>query len=379
MSQTTGYRILFAGGGTGGHLYPAIAIADRLKAQLGRQSEVEIRFVGTKRGLEYRLGNSLGYPLTTIAMRGIVRRLSLKNLLVPFAVAASLIQSFKLITSFNPQLVVGTGGYVAWPVVRMAAFRNIPVVIQEQNSFPGIVTRRAAGFASRIYLGFAGAQNYLQTKAPMIVTGNPVRDSLTHGDRQRAVAEFGLDPHKKTILILGGSQGASAINNAVLKSLANASLSAGMQLLWQTGKRDYTEIAAVAGDKVSTRALFPFSEKMPLVYAAADFAIARAGALTLAELSVCGLPALLIPYPIAAGDHQRKNAEECVANGTALMITEDTLDSHDVLKEASNVIQSEKFMGMRVNIRSANAGKRPALDMIAEDIITLLKEQKGRA
>lgn len=379
MSAVTGYRILFAGGGTGGHLYPAIAIADRLKAQLGRQSDVEIRFVGTKRGIEYRLGNSLGYPLTTIAMRGIVRRFSLKNLLVPFAVAASLIQSFRLITSFNPQLVVGTGGYVAWPVVRMAAYRNIPIVIQEQNSFPGIVTRRAAAFASRIYLGFAGAKKHLETKAPMIVTGNPVRDSLTHGDRHRAAIEFGLDPNKKTILILGGSQGASAINQAVLRSLANTSLPSNLQLLWQTGKRDYTEVAAVAGDKVSDRALFPFSEKMPLVYAAADFAVARAGALTLAELSACGLPSLLIPYPIAAGDHQRKNAEECVANGTALMITEDNLESHDLLKEAADVIQSEKFMGMRVNIRTANAGKRPALDLIAEDIITLLKEQKGRA
>jgi UDP-N-acetylglucosamine--N-acetylmuramyl-(pentapeptide) pyrophosphoryl-undecaprenol N-acetylglucosamine transferase len=213
----------------------------------------------------------------------------------------------------------------------------------------------------------------------MIVTGNPVRDSLTHGDRQRAITEFGLDPHKKTILILGGSQGASAINQAVLNSLANGSLPSSLQLLWQTGKRDYTEVAAVAGDKVSNRALFPFSEKMPLVYAAADFAIARAGALTLAELSACGLPSLLIPYPIAAGDHQRKNAEECVANGTALMVTEDALDSHDLLKEAAKVIHSEKFMGMRVNIRTANAGKRPALDLIAEDIITLLKEQKGRA
>ncbi len=307
MTALRSARVIFAGGGTGGHLYPAIAIADRLRDLLSARGGADILFVGTRHGLEYRQRETLGYPLHLINMRGLARSLSIRNLLVPLIALTALYRASRLLRKFRPDLVVGTGGYVAWPVLNRAAAQGIPTVLQEQNSFPGIVTRRASRAAQRIYLGFDGAREHLPSEANIVVTGNPVRGTIGTANRSEAIREFGLDPEKKTILILGGSQGARAINQAVLRSLIHSGLDAGYQLLWQTGKREYKDVSAAAGDKVTGRSLFPFAQRMDLVYAAADVAVARAGALTLAELIACNLPAILIPYPFAAGDHQRHN------------------------------------------------------------------------
>ncbi|MFQ5452947.1 MAG: glycosyltransferase, partial [Candidatus Zixiibacteriota bacterium] len=289
-------KIIFAGGGTGGHLFPAMAIADRVCELLKDRMKVEILFVGTKRGLEYRMKDSLGYPLFTINMRGITRSMTLKNLLVPFITVAALIKSSFLLNRFKPDMVIGTGGYVCWPVLKVAVWKKITTLLQEQNSFPGITIRQLARQVKKIYLGFNKAKEYLKTNAEIIVTGNPVRKSLTTEDREKALRIFNLNPDKKTILILGGSQGARAINNAVIKSFEKNSLNKDIQILWQTGKRDYKEVTAKTGTKVPNVALFPFSQQMEMVYAAADMVIARAGALTLAEITTCGLPSILIPY-----------------------------------------------------------------------------------
>ncbi len=375
-------RIVFAGGGTGGHLFPAIAIADRITELVQNKMTVDIAFVGTKRGLEYRMRESLGYPLHLINVRGIARSLAFKNLLVPFILIGALVQSMLLLRKLSPDVVVGTGGYVSWPVLKVAAFRKIVSVLQEQNSFPGITTRRLAQRAERIYLGFERAREHLRTKGKIIVTGNPVRASVMNGSRAEAVKAFGLDPEKKTILVLGGSQGARTVNNAVLNSLEKAQLPAEYQLLWQTGKRDYKEVAARqgraltarAGRKVTDCALFPFADRMDLVYAAADLAIARAGALTLAELVSCGLPSILIPYPYAAGDHQRKNAADLVARKMAVVIDEKDLDAVDLLDEAVALHRSERFQQMKRTITEWNQDRRPAADVIAEDIVNLICE-----
>lgn len=375
-------RIVFAGGGTGGHLFPAIAIADRITELVQNKMIVDIAFVGTKRGLEYRMRESLGYPLHLINVRGIARSLAFKNLLVPFILIGALVQSMLLLRKLSPDVVVGTGGYVSWPILKVAAFRKIATVLQEQNSFPGITTRRLAERAERIYLGFEKAREHLRTRGKIIVTGNPVRASVMNGSRAEAIKAFGLDPEKKTILVLGGSQGARTVNNAVLNSLEKAQLPAEYQLLWQTGKRDYKEVAArqgrtltaQAGRKVTDCALFPFADRMDLVYAAADLAIARAGALTLAELIACGLPSILIPYPYAAGDHQRKNAADLVARKMAVVIDEKTLDAVDLLGEAVALHRSERFQQMKRTITEWNQGRRPAADVIAEDIVNLICE-----
>jgi UDP-N-acetylglucosamine--N-acetylmuramyl-(pentapeptide) pyrophosphoryl-undecaprenol N-acetylglucosamine transferase len=365
-------RLIFAGGGTGGHLYPAIAIADRVSELLKDRMTVDIQFVGTTRGLEYRIREKLGYPLQIINVRGIARSFDIRNLLVPFVLVSAMLKARRLVKTFAPHVVVGTGGYVSWPVLRMAASQNVTTVLQEQNSFPGITTRKLAPKAKRIYLGFAKASEYLHTDAQQMVTGNPVRRTISSGDRAEALRIFGLSPAKKTILIIGGSQGAHALNTAVLASLEKDTLPQGIQLLWQTGKRDYTDVVAKLGDKAKGHALFPFENRMELVYAAADLAIARAGAITLAELEACAVPAILIPYPFAAGDHQRKNGEEVVRQGCAVMIDEKELAGKDILAAAVEELTSGHVETMRANLKALIQGKKPAVDIIAEDIIALI-------
>ncbi|MEA3296679.1 MAG: undecaprenyldiphospho-muramoylpentapeptide beta-N-acetylglucosaminyltransferase [candidate division Zixibacteria bacterium] len=369
-------RIIFAGGGTGGHLYPALAIADRIRELLQGKHKVEIIFVGTKHGLEYRMRDSLGYPLHLINIRGLARSFSLRNLLLPFVVVGALIKAALLLRSFAPAIVIGTGGYVSWPVLKVAAWKNIPTVIQEQNSYPGITTRQTARKARKVYLGFEGARAYLRTNERIVVTGNPVRRSIVNGNRAEALAAFKLDPDRKTILVLGGSQGAHAVNTAILKSLESKSLPENYQLLWQTGKRDYKDVTAQVGDKARCCSLFPFVERMELVYAIADLAIARAGALTLAELAACGVPAILIPYPFAAGDHQRKNAQETVAREMAALIDENDLDQVDILSEAIAILESDRFTIMRRALTAVAEKGKPAVDVIAEDIINLIEDSR---
>jgi UDP-N-acetylglucosamine--N-acetylmuramyl-(pentapeptide) pyrophosphoryl-undecaprenol N-acetylglucosamine transferase len=371
-------RLLFAGGGTGGHLYPAVAIADRVAELLQGKCPVEIVFVGTRRGLEYRLGEKLGYPLKLINVRGLVRSFTLTNLLVPFVLLVALVKAASLLNKFAPDIVVGTGGYVSWPVLRMAAWKKITAVIQEQNSFPGITTRRLAPKVDKIYLGSEKAKTYLKTSAPVLVTGNPVRSSLAGGDRAEALKKFKLDPSKKTILIIGGSQGARALNRAVLQNLEEEELDEKYQLLWQTGKRDYKEVIALSGEKVKRHSLFHFENNMALVYAAADLVISRAGALALAELEACRLPSILVPYPYAAGDHQRYNAQAFVDRGFAVMLDEKELAQVNVLKKAAALIESGEAAAMRRNIIRETENKKPAVDIIAEDIINLISERERR-
>jgi len=375
MTTPRTMRLVFAGGGTGGHLFPAIAIADRIRELLDGQAPVEIIFIGTKRGIEYRLGEKLGYPLRIINVRGLVRSLSLKNLLVPFILIGALLKAWMLLKRFRPDVVIGTGGYVALPILKAAGWRGVPTVLQEQNSFPGITTRQAAGKARRIYLGFEGARAHLRG-CEMIYTGNPVRRTIADGNREAALAAYKLDPAKRTILVLGGSQGARAINQAVLKSMQAGSLPEGYQILWQTGKRDYKDVAANAGSKAKSCALFPFAHDMAAVYAAADLAIGRAGALTLAELAACSVPSVLVPYPHAAGDHQRKNAEEMATLGGAVVIDEDALAGKDLLAEAVALLQSGKQEEMQTTLHDAGRDRKPAVDLIAEDIIELIEQQR---
>jgi UDP-N-acetylglucosamine--N-acetylmuramyl-(pentapeptide) pyrophosphoryl-undecaprenol N-acetylglucosamine transferase len=369
-------RIIFAGGGTGGHLFPAIAIANRVTELMKEKRPLEIIFVGTKRGLEYRMREALGYPLHIINMRGIARTITLKNLVVPFVLIVALMKASALISRFRPDLVIGTGGYVCWPVLRVAASKGITTLLQEQNSFPGVTTRQLAGRAKKIYLGFDRARDFLKTDAELVNTGNPVRSDISSGARETALEKFKLDAGRKTILILGGSQGASALNQAVLRSIEESALDSDIQILWQTGKRDYTEVAEQAGHKASNCSLFPFAQEMELVYAAADVVVCRAGALTLAEITACGLPSILIPYPYAAGDHQRKNAADYVERGMAMMIDESELANHNIIADAIRLLRSDNHSQMKSAIRRETAGKRPAVDLIAEDIIRQIETLK---
>ncbi|MCD6249181.1 MAG: undecaprenyldiphospho-muramoylpentapeptide beta-N-acetylglucosaminyltransferase [candidate division Zixibacteria bacterium] len=366
--------LVFSGGGTGGHFFPAVAIADRIRELAGENCLVKIEFVGTTRGIEYRLRESLGYPLRLVNIRGLVRSFTLKNILVPFLMITALLKSRAILKAASPDVVVGTGGYVSWPVLRMAALMGLPTVLQEQNSFPGITTRQLATKATRLYLGFGSALSRLPSDLPALTTGNPVRLSVIGGDRTEAMTHFKLDPKQRTILVIGGSQGARSINQAVLRSLKAGSLPDGYQLLWQTGKLDYDDIRSELGDQAKRHALVPFESRMELIYAAADLAIARAGAITLAELEAVALPSLLIPFPFAAGDHQRHNAAACVARGYVESIDPDDLDQTDLLAYAVGMIDSGRVERLKQNIRQKTAGRKPAVDVIAEDILSIIRK-----
>jgi UDP-N-acetylglucosamine--N-acetylmuramyl-(pentapeptide) pyrophosphoryl-undecaprenol N-acetylglucosamine transferase len=376
MKSSESVRLIFAGGGTGGHLYPALAIADHLKKLIGSTHKLESHFVGTRKGIEFRLQETIGYPLHLIQMQGIARALTPRNLLVPFIVTMGLLQSMRLMKQISPHLVVGTGGYVSWPVLKAANVRRIPTVIQEQNSFPGIATRRLAADAQAVYLGFDDARKHLTSDANCVLTGNPVRNGLSGADRNEAMRVFNLDPTKKTILVFGGSQGAHAINEAVLAGLLAGRLVGQVpknyQLLWLTGKRDYTEVNARAGDMAASHALFPYEHRMNLAYAAADVAVARAGALTLAELEMCGVPAILVPFPHAAGDHQRKNAASFAALGFAEVIDETKLGETHILNRAIALIESGRADQMRLAMSGFRSGRPAAVDLIAGDILNRL-------
>jgi UDP-N-acetylglucosamine--N-acetylmuramyl-(pentapeptide) pyrophosphoryl-undecaprenol N-acetylglucosamine transferase len=369
-------RILFAGGGTGGHLFPAVAIADRITDLWQGRTGLDIQFVGTKRGIEYRIKDSLRYPITFINIRGLQRSFSLANLALPYIVVGALVSTWRLFSRFMPDIVVGTGGYVSWPVVRIAVARNVPAVLQEQNSFPGIVTRQMASRAEKIYLGFDGARNHLPQSSPALWTGNPVRPQLTKGARVEAMTQFNLDPSKKTVLVLGGSQGAHGVNSAVLTSLKNNSLTQDCQLLWQTGKRDFEEMRAESSKLLTRGSVFAFHDRMNLVYSAADIAVARAGASTIAELNACAVPSVLIPFPHATADHQNKNAQECVAQGCASLVSEASLSEIDIIRKACDMLHSGEAEAMRSAIAHLNRERRPAVDVIAEDILRIVAENQ---
>ena len=366
-------RAIFAGGGTGGHLYPALAIAQSLEGKHGAEN-CEFIFVGTKRGIEYRLRETLGYPLELIDVRGFVRKIHWRNALFPFVLARALWKSGQLLRSFKPHLVVGTGGYVSGPIVSRAVAGQIPTAIQEQNSYPGFTTRRLAGKVNRVYLGFDDARNHLSEHVSALTTGNPVRTAIGAVERIEGVRHFGLDPQRKTILILGGSQGAQSINNAVLTGIS--SLSEKNQILWQTGRSHYDSILQRIGSIPHVR-LFAFSEHIELAYAAADIAITRAGALTIAELIASQTPSILVPYPFATANHQMMNARSVQKRGGALIIANDELADNNIVEEAQQVLVSGRAKKMHEILsdwRAAN--QQSASDMIAEDLLDLVNRKE---
>ena len=311
-------RLLFAGGGTGGHLYPALAIADQLRR---RHPDAVIDFVGTEGKIESRIVPARGYPFSTIWISGFRRRISLETALFPLKVVVALLQSAALVVRKNPDVVIGTGGYVCGPVVAAAQILGRRTLLQEQNSVPGATTRMLAPRADEVHIAFERAGGYLKRHDNVRLTGNPVRESIGTVTRSDGARFFGLDPRKTTLLVFGGSRGASTINAAVAL-LAGDLAGGGMQIIWQTGEEGMQTLRGSFGDSAERIKLLPFIEKMEYAYAAADLAVCRSGASSLAELTRAGVPAILIPYPHAAADHQTENAKAMVDAGAALRIAD---------------------------------------------------------
>lgn len=314
-------KVLISGGGTGGHIFPAIAIANAIKF---RNPDIEILFVGANGKMEMKKVPEAGYNIVGLPIRGLQRKLSWKIFIWPFQLLFSLGLAVKIVMKFKPDVAVGVGGYASGPVLRVASWFGIPIVIQEQNSFPGVTNRMLSKSASKICVAFEGMDRFF-SKEKLVLTGNPVRQDFTHlPSQQQALEFFDLDPNRKTICVFGGSLGARSLNDAVLHIMERFSKHDQWQMIWQYGSLYESIINTPEFNLPNNVKAFPFIGRMDLAYAAADLVIARAGALTLSELMVTSKPNILIPSPNVAEDHQRKNAEYLVRQHAALMI----LDQH---------------------------------------------------
>lgn len=315
-------RVLLAAGGTGGHVYPAISIADAV-CSVSLQSE--ILFVGTRDRMEWQAVPDAGYNIKSVWISGFHRRLTPQNLLFPLKLITSLIQSRSILKKFQPDIVVSCGGFAAGPVGWVAAKMNIPVVIQEQNSFPGVTNRLLSKHAERIFTAFEAAEEFLP-KEKITLTGNPVRSGMDVEDKTDALKHFGFSKDKPVLLVLGGSGGALALNNAMEQALDQLHNQLGIQIIWQCGDKYYDRLSSNI-DKADypNLKLLGYIDKMPAAYGAADLVLTRAGAGTCSELMMIGKPSILVPSPNVAGDHQTKNAKSMVQNGASVLIDESEL------------------------------------------------------
>lgn len=309
-------RVILSGGGTGGHIYPAIAIANEIKT---RYPEAEILFVGAENKMEMQKVPQAGYKIEGLWISGIQRKLTIDNLAFPFKLISSLWKSSKIIKKFKPDVVIGTGGFASGAVVKVAAGKGIPTLIQEQNSFPGITNKLLGKKANKICVAYDNLERFFP-ESKIIKTGNPVRNDLLNvgSNKEEGILSFGLDVNRPILLVLGGSLGARRINQLVEENLEEIK-SKNIQVIWQCGKLYYEEYKKYQTDGVL---VFAFIEKMNLAYGVADYVISRAGASSISELALVGKPVIFIPSPNVAEDHQTKNAMSIVNEEGAILLKE---------------------------------------------------------
>lgn len=361
------YRFILSGGGTGGHIYPAIAIANELKV---RYPNAEFLFVGAKDRMEMEKVPQAGYRIEGLWISGLQRKLTFKNLMFPFKVISSLIKAANIVRNFKPHAVVGTGGFASGPLLKVASGRGIPCVLQEQNSFAGITNKLLAGKVAKICVAYDGMEKFFP-KDKIVMTGNPVRSDLVSLKENMAEAMdfFGLKPGKTTLLVLGGSLGARRVNILVERSLPFFK-EHGIQVVWQSGKLYYDEYKKYESADVKVTA---FLNRMDLAYGAADIIISRAGAGSVSELCIVGKPVIFIPSPNVAEDHQTKNAQSLVEKEAAIMIKETELDEKfgTVFLDLVN----NRTLGKKLGANIKNLAKPNATREIVDEIEKLLVQQ----
>jgi len=314
------YRILISGGGTGGHIYPALAIAN---AWMDKHPDSEILFVGAQGKMEMQKVPEAGYTIKGLPVAGLQRKLTLANLSFPIKLWRSLRMASKIVKEFQPQLVVGVGGYASGPVLYAAQNKGIPTLLQEQNSYAGLTNKLLAKKAAKICVAYPDMERFFP-KEKLKLTGNPVRKDLLDlaGKREQGIEVFGLDPNRKTVFVLGGSLGARTLNQAMLKHMVDLEKE-GYQVLWQSGKFYFKDMEVALENAGLTHIhLREFIREMDLAYAAADVIVSRAGALSVSELCLVGKPVIFIPSPNVAEDHQTKNANACVKQGAAVLLAD---------------------------------------------------------
>ncbi len=361
------YKFILSGGGTGGHIYPAVAIANELKS---RFPDAEFLFVGAEDKMEMQKVPQAGYAIKGLWIAGLQRKLTLQNMLFPVKLINSLWKSRKIIKEFKPDVVIGTGGFASGPLLQMANMLGIPTLIQEQNSFPGITNKLLSKKANAICVAYENLDQFFP-KEKMILTGNPVRQDLIAIDekREEAIAYFELDAKKKTLLVLGGSLGARRINQLIEKELGSI-LAHNVQIIWQCGKLYFEEYKKYNSENVQVVA---FIERMDFVYAAADIIISRAGASSVSELCIVGKPVIFIPSPNVAEDHQTKNAKAIVDKKGAILLKESQLDSEFSLVFEALLKDKEKQNQLSENIKELALPE--ATQQIADEVVKLIRKK----
>ena len=356
----TNYKFLFAGGGTGGHLFPAIAVAEQIKEM---KPEAEILFIGTKDKIEGKIIPKLGYDFKSIWIKGYSRTFTMENILFPLKLLVSTLQSLIINIRFKPGVAIGSGGYVAGPAVWGASVLGAKIILLEQNSYPGITTRLLEKHADEIHISFNNSKKYLKKKNILLLTGNPVRKDLGTIDKGVALTSFGFNAEKKTLLILGGSLGAKSINKAA-GSLVNKLSDEGLQVIWQTGKNYFEDYKHFNSKSIK---VFDFIEDMNCAYSISDLILARAGATTIAEILVLGIPSILVPSPNVAENHQYYNAKSLSDEGAAILIEDKDIDLRMYDEITSTIFSNERLTELKKN--ALLLAKPDAAKVIAKNAI----------
>ncbi len=359
-------RILMAGGGTGGHIYPAIAIAEAVRE---REPRSVIEFAGTRDRMEWDVVPKAGFAIHPIKAVRIRRKLSAENLLIPFKLLRAYIQSRRLIRGFDPHVVVGTGGYVSGPVLWTAARMGRPILIQEQNAYAGVTNKLLAGRADRIHIAFEEAKRYFPAER-CTLSGNPTRTSLSAMNRKDARSALGIPGTDRVLFVFGGSLGSAAINHAMATCIADLLEDDEMRVFWQTGRLYFKHLTTTVKPHHRLK-LLEYVDRMDLMYHAADLVVSRAGAITCSELMVTGAPSILIPSPNVAEDHQTKNARAMERGGAAVLLPESQM-ADGLVTTVSSLLEDEgRCEAMRV--AALKLARPRAAEAIARDVLALAK------
>ena len=366
-------KILITGGGTGGHVFPAIAIADAIRSI---RPDAEFLFVGAEGKMEMERVPKAGYAIEGLKIAGFQRQMTvsnaLKNLTVPYKVLSSLLKARRIIRRFRPNVVVGTGGYASGPVMRAAQQMGVPTVIQEQNSYAGVTNKILGKRAAAVCVAYDNMEKFFPV-GKMVFTGNPVRSDILKldGKRPEAMVHYGLDPAKKTIAVIGGSLGARTFNETLRDNKALLIAHPGVQVLWQCGKFYEMEFAESETANLPQVYMTAFIDRMDLLYTAADVIISRAGALSISELCLVGKPVVLVPSPNVAEDHQTKNAISLVEQGAARLVRD--ADAYEKMLDEALLILNNDALGFSLGESIRQLGRPNAAGAIANEVIKHLK------
>ncbi len=366
-------NIMISGGGTGGHIYPALTIYRTLETMV----DANFLYVGTERGLESRIVPKEEIPFTTLSVQGLQRKLSLDTLVTAGKTLSSLWKANQLISDYKPDIVIGTGGYVCGPLLLAAALRGIPTLIQEQNVVPGITNKILSRFVDVVAVGYEEAIPHFPSAKKVIYTGNPVRPSVVTANREEARAYFGLQDDQTAILVAGGSRGARSINTAMQAVHEHYKGREDIKIIHATGTDEYSRVCESLGIQEgdvysSTSHIVPYLDNMDMAMAASDMAIFRSGAIGLAELAVRGIPSILIPYPYAAADHQTFNAKAFVDAGASTMIVDKELNGTRLL-QAVDAMLADQRCRKRMAEATLQLGKPEAAIEIAKLALSIKK------